>query len=351
MSSQSSTVEAPPVRRRDLRKQEASSKGSALFTRKPATQESRPSHTDTSALSPRRAAMAAEARALQGSPRRAAMAKETELSHSAFAAAGHGSPASVATRLGSRGSDGSLLRSVRRRRITTASALATVSVTGTAIAAVMIAGNMGGQQEVKVDETAAQSQPQAINAESVSADVQLDKDDKTSMAIGAPSAKQTKAEAASRAITKTVLPGCDGKAPSGDVSNGELPDEWLCKIGIGDHKLRTDAAVSFAKMNAAFKKDTGKDLAVTDSYRSLESQISVAARKPGFAARPGTSNHGLGLAVDLGAGTSSGTGEQYDWLVANAKKYGWENPDWAQRNSYELWHWEYVPGRKDMKGA
>ena len=120
---------------------------------------------------------------------------------------------------------------------------------------------------------------------------------------------------------------------------------------MGNHKLRTDAAVSFAKMNAAFKKDTGKDIAVTDSYRSLESQVSVAARKPGFAARPGTSNHGWGLALDLGAGTQNGTGEQYEWLVANAEKFGWENTDWAKRNSYELWHWEYVPGRKAMKGA
>src|SRR5699024_2494628 len=89
----------------------------------------------------------------------------------------------------------------------------------------------------------------------------------------------------------------------------------------------------------------------TDSYRSLESQVSVAARKPGFAARPGTSNHGWGLALDLGGGTQTGSGEQYDWLVANASEYGWENPDLAKRNSYELWHWEYVPGRNDMTGA
>lgn len=291
--------------------------------------------------------MAAEARAAVGSPRRAAMAKEaTEES-----AGTRRSSAQAAGQLGSRGSDGSLLRSVRRRRVTTVSALATVSVTGTAIAAVMIAGNMSGNQEVKVDDTAAQSEPRAINAESVSADIKTDNDDKTSMTIGAPSAKQTKVDAASRAITKTVLPGCDGEAPKGEASNGELPKDWLCDIGVGKHQLRTDAAVSFAKMNAAFKKDTGKELAVTDSYRSLESQISVAERKPGFAARPGTSNHGWGLALDLGGGTQTGTGEQYEWLVANAKKYGWENPDWAKRNSYELWHWEYVPGRKDMKGA
>lgn len=293
--------------------------------------------------------MAAEARAAAGSPRRAAMAKEA--AHAQVTTPAARTSTLAAAQLGNRGSDGSLLRSVRRRQVTTFSALATVSVTGTAIAAVMVAGNLGGSQEVKVDDSAAESQPRAINAESVSADITADKDDKTSMTIGAPSAKQTKVEAASRAITKTVLPGCEGEAPKGEASNGELPDSWLCKIGVGNHKLRADAAVSFAKMNAAFKKDTGKDLAVTDSYRSLESQVSVAARKPGFAARPGTSNHGWGLALDLGGGTSSGSGEQYDWLVANAGKYGWENPDWAKRNSYELWHWEYVPGRKDMKGA
>ncbi|WP_436326420.1 M15 family metallopeptidase [Brevibacterium sp. FAM 27836] len=349
MSSELSTVEALPVRRRDLRRQNSSAQVSTIFSKKSVTTPSR-GHEDPT-LSPRRAAMAAEARAAAGSPRRAAMAREAARSASQpLTPAGHNSSLAAA-QLGSRGSDGSLLRSVRRRQVTTFSALATVSVTGTAIAAVMVAGNLSGSQEVKVDDTAAESQQRAINAESVSADIKVDEDDKTSMTIGAPSAKQTKVDAASRAITKTVLPGCEGEAPKGEVSNGELPSDWLCDIGVGNHKLRADAAVAFAKMNAAFKKDTGKDLAITDSYRSLESQVSVAARKPGFAARPGTSNHGWGLALDLGAGTSSGTGEQYDWLVTNAGKYGWENPDWAKRNSYELWHWEYVPGRKDMKGA
>src|SRR5699024_11488183 len=86
----------------------------------------------------------------------------------------------AAAQLGSRGSDGSLLRSVRRRQVTTFSALATVSVTGTAIAAVMVAGNLSGKQEGKVDDSAAQSQPRAINAESVSADIDVDKDHQTS---------------------------------------------------------------------------------------------------------------------------------------------------------------------------
>lgn len=286
--------------------------------------------------------MAAEAAATAqtGSPRRTAMAAEA-----AARPAG-----SVAAFAGSRGSDGALLRSVRRRRVTTVSALATVSVTGTAIAAVMIAGNMTGGQEVKVDTTATEAQSRAINAESVAADIPA-ADENTSVEIGAPSAKQTEVEAASRAIATSVLPGCSGEAPTGSPSNGQLPAEWLCKVGVGDHQLRADAAVAFAKMNAAYKKDTGQDLQITDSYRSLEGQISVAARKPGLAARPGTSNHGWGLALDLGGGTSSGTGQQYNWLVANAGEYGWENPDWAKRNAFELWHWEYVPGRQDMTGS
>ncbi|MDN6748103.1 MAG: D-alanyl-D-alanine carboxypeptidase, partial [Brevibacterium sp.] len=254
MSSESSTAESQPVRRRDLRKQHTSSGVPTVFSKRSATAVSQHSaSTPSPALSPRRAAMAAEARAAAGSSRRAAMAKEAE------ARPDHSGSAFVAARMGSRGSDGSLLRSVRRRRVTTFSALATVSVTGTAIAAVMVAGNMSANQEVKVDETVADSQTRAISSESVSADIKAD-DEKTSMAIGAPSAKQTKVKAASRAITKTVLPGCDGEVPKGDASNGEVPEDWLCEIGVGKHKLRSDAAVSFAKMNAAFKKDTGKEL-------------------------------------------------------------------------------------------
>lgn len=335
MSSDSSTA-AAPVRRRDLRHQHASSRVTLTGSRPAATAVSQTS-TTTTTLSPRRAAMAAEARAAAGSPRREAMARQAEGLSDGW------TDRAIAAQPGGRGSDGTLLRSVRRKRATTISALATVSVTGTAIAAVMIAGNMGGEQEVKVDTTAADTQTKAINAETVSADIDVS-DEKTTMAIGAPSATQSKVKAASRAIKKSALPGCSGEAPKGEASNGEVPEEWLCEIGIGDHKLRADAAVAFAKMNAKYKKETGKNLTVTDSYRSLEAQVSVASRKPGFAARPGTSNHGWGIAVDLDTA-------QYDWLEANAGEFGWENPDWAKRNSYELWHWEYVPGRKDMKGA
>ena len=144
MSSELSTAEAPQVRRRDLRRQNrASSHFSTILNNVP---KSSPRSDEAAELSPRRAAMAAEARAAAGSPRRAAMAREAAQAQSKMMTPAARTSTLAAAQLGRRGSDGSLLRSVRRRQVTTFSALATVSVTGTAIAAVMVAGNLSGKQ-------------------------------------------------------------------------------------------------------------------------------------------------------------------------------------------------------------
>lgn len=251
-----------------------------------------------------------------------------------------------------RGSDGSIVRGMRRRRAVATTALTGVSVAGAAAAVALISGNGAGQaQAVEVDESAPLLT--ALGAESVSASVSGDADATSGRTASGsvPSAKGESAQAAGRSITKTVLPGCSEDVEFGDASNGELPDEWLCDLGIGDHKLRADAAIAFAKMNAAYKADTGEDMALTDTYRSLESQVSVAGRKPGLAARPGTSLHGWGIAIDFGGGAATASGQQYEWLVKNGAEYGWENPDWAKSSKYEPWHWEYVPARKDIRGA
>lgn len=63
------------------------------------------------------------------------------------------------------------------------------------------------------------------------------------------------------------------------------------------------------------------------------------------AAVPGTSNHGLGIAVDIAVeldgdpGPESITTQAVDWLVAHAHEYGWS----AELQS-EPWHWRYVDG-------
>lgn len=375
MSENPSTAEAP-VRRRDLHRRRSrfsigtkSPEGSRHLSRFQEPSASAPAQVSTTApvyaeqstytqpeppagntnratsgdseLSPRRAAMAAEARADGRSPRRDAMARES------LSAPQHGRGSVRALAAGRRGSDGTLLRSVRKQRATTISTLTAVSLAGAATAAVMLA-NLGGSSEVKVDSTAA-SEPGAISPETVEAHTS-DPDGKTSIEVGAPSAKQQNAEAAGRSISKSVLPGCDPKQDfDKQASNGELPEEWLCELGIEDHQLRADAAVSFAKMNAAYKKDTGKEFEITDSYRNLEGQVSVAGRKPGLAAKAGTSLHGWGIALDLGGGTESKSGP-WKWLVEHGEEYGWENPDWAKSSKYEPWHWEYVPARKQIKG-
>lgn len=293
--------------------------------------------------------MAAEARAAEASPRRDAMAREAADAPATFGSR----PASSIRRVSagaaeSRGSDGALLKSVRRRKLRTVSTLAAVSVAGAATAVTMLVNNLGGGAEVKTDPTAA-GEPAAINPEKVNADVPEAKG-KSSIEIGVPSAKQKKVEAASRAVEKSALPGCDAKQDFGQsAGNGELPDEWLCDLGKGDHQLRADAAVSFAKMNAAYKKDTGKELEITDSYRDMAGQVSVAGRKPGLAAKPGTSLHGWGIALDLGGGVASKSGA-WGWLVEHGDEYGWENPDWAKSSMYEPWHWEYKPARSSIPG-
>jgi hypothetical protein len=65
-----------------------------------------------------------------------------------------------------------------------------------------------------------------------------------------------------------------------------------------------------------------------------------------YAAVPGTSVHGWGRAVDFedanGELTFSSPG--YLWLKANAWRWGFFHPDWAEPggSSPEPWHWEHA---------
>lgn len=153
-------------------------------------------------------------------------------------------------------------------------------------------------------------------------------------------------ERVSRAQERPVLPGCDGTVGDSGAPNGRLGKESLCVLWDADHLLRPDAAVAAAELNLAYRAQFGTDLCITDSYRSLASQQSLHARKPGLAARPGTSEHGWGMAIDLCGGVETGAGAQFDWLGENAPGLGWHNPDWARaggQGRYEPWHWEFTP--------
>lgn len=154
---------------------------------------------------------------------------------------------------------------------------------------------------------------------------------------------------ASRSFDRDPLPGCDGQArPAG--SNGLIPAEDLCELWVSDQMLRGDAAVALAELNTNFRAAFGRDLCLTDSYRSLADQRTVAALKPGLAASPGTSNHGWGLAIDL-CTSENRSSAVMGWLQDNGPTFGWDNPQWARRGgsgAYEPWHWEFVPGTSEM---
>ncbi|GLW12029.1 hypothetical protein Misp01_71570 [Microtetraspora sp. NBRC 13810] len=130
---------------------------------------------------------------------------------------------------------------------------------------------------------------------------------------------------------------------AGRFPNGLVPESYLCPLQQKGHELRADAAVAFISLNEAYRQRFGRPMCVSDSYRSLAAQQSVYYTRPGFAAVPGRSNHGLGLAVDLCGGVERFRSAEFNWLEANSKRYGWIHPQWAYSNPFEPWHWEYDP--------
>ena len=146
--------------------------------------------------------------------------------------------------------------------------------------------------------------------------------------------------------------------PDGPGGNGRLPLRTLTPIR-GDCWVRTEIADGLRAMLAAANAQ-GVPLApegyfshdpipVSGCYRSYDEQVIARDYFCGLgecatAAMPGTSQHGLGRAVDfldqLGELTFESPG--YAWLVAHADEYGFSHPDWAEpdgRNP-EAWHWE-----------
>ena len=128
-------------------------------------------------------------------------------------------------------------------------------------------------------------------------------------------------------------------------ANGQIPDSALCPLNFAmGAELRCDAAAAIEQLNVAYREKFGTDLTISDSYRSYSSQVECRRTKGNLCAVPGTSNHGLGKAVDLGGGAQSFGTVQHLWLVANAGTYGWTWPAWAHLGGSkpEPWHWEYV---------
>jgi cell wall-associated NlpC family hydrolase len=139
-------------------------------------------------------------------------------------------------------------------------------------------------------------------------------------------------------------PSYDGARQWGGYPNGLIPPSALCALGVAGHSLRCDAAAAYRAMSAAFATAFGSPICITDSYRTYASQVRLYGQKPTLAAVPGTSNHGWGLAVDLCGGIESYGTAPYNWMKANAGRFGFLHPDWAEPGNgrEEPWHWEYA---------
>lgn len=157
--------------------------------------------------------------------------------------------------------------------------------------------------------------------------------------------------------------------------NGRLPESILVvtkgQAGGPDVRLIKPAAMAWQAMCAAAKTDEIilKASGPSDSFRPYEVQERIfrqrytTKRLPGrpsrvwngltwwqlpntaAAAVPGTSNHGWGQAVDTGVesdgdpGTESISAPAIDWLLRNAKRFGWS---WELDS--EPWHLHYFAG-------
>ena len=113
-------------------------------------------------------------------------------------------------------------------------------------------------------------------------------------------------------------------------------------------------------------KEEGIYLTVGEGYRTAEEQQKIfddkiqdyieegysrkTAKKLAkeWVAIPGTSEHQLGVAVDINADKSNSSNEEvYTWLAENAHSYGFilrypQNKEDITGTSYEPWHYRYV---------
>lgn len=168
--------------------------------------------------------------------------------------------------------------------------------------------------------------------------------------------------------------------------NGQLPANLLAKVKTGG-QMYAPVAAQFDKMYDAALA-AGYKLVNVGDYRSFEGQLSMFMDrytttdqgrnpqvtrqyegktwylKPGKApsAAPDPtglkgSNHGWGIAIDLGykdaAGkTASMGGACFEWMCANAPKWGFYLQT-SDKNSkeFEAWHWQYCLGDAAPDGS
>ncbi len=104
-------------------------------------------------------------------------------------------------------------------------------------------------------------------------------------------------------------------------------------------RLWGEAAMTWLAMRSAFMASGGnpdhfRPGGPASSARSIAQQQHFWRNQPPPAARPGTSNHGLGIAVDCPFADAQA------WIMRNGRRYGWNNDEGASVG--ERWHMAYT---------
>lgn len=151
------------------------------------------------------------------------------------------------------------------------------------------------------------------------------------LASVSPSGKTNLATAAAQLNAQGVPRSLAG------YGNGKIPSGALAPINGSSERLWAPAAEN---LNALMvdAKAAGVSISVTDGYRTYDSQVRLANEKGlysqgGLAAAPGTSEHGWGLAADLGLNPTAQA-----WMRQHAREYGF-----VENVPREPWHWEFAP--------
>ncbi len=122
------------------------------------------------------------------------------------------------------------------------------------------------------------------------------------------------------------------------------------------HKIKKAASEPLMKMIDAARAD-GLNLLVISGYRTERTQRGLfnnSVKRHGmdhaliYSAKPGYSEHQLGLAVDLNSTEESfDQTKEYKWLKANSYKYGFierypKGKEFITGYGYEPWHYRYL---------
>jgi len=112
------------------------------------------------------------------------------------------------------------------------------------------------------------------------------------------------------------------------------PSAYNLSPTSADNTMTVDTACGFYRLHEAAKR-SGVRVTISSAFRTLSRQnyfwncyVTKSCNNGNLAARPGTSNHGRGLALDLSY-------SNYNWLASNARTYGF-----IRTVSSEPWHWE-----------